>query len=227
MSAAADNGLGSKGNGVRTHEDAPRHGDPPPSGDRDRNPHDVGLLGLLAEDYRTHDGHFFEPGFMALAVHRVANARWRIKSRAARLPVTVGCRAAYTWVKWVLGIDLPYSTQVGRRVRIWHHGGMTLGARAIGDDVHIRQNTTFGVLKRDDAAGVPIIGNGVELGPGVCIVGPVTVGDGSTVGPNSLVMRDVPPGAVFVGVPARQSTLRVEPSPGAAPPGERDPSRGN
>lgn len=191
----------------------PRHGDPAPAGDRNRNPRDLGLFALIREDLRTHDNKLLEPGFAALLVHRLANARWQLRSKAARLPMTVLCRLGYTWVDLVLGIEIPYSTKVGRRVRIWHHGGIVLGARAIGDDVQIRQNTTFGVLHMGDEAGVPIIGDRVELGAGACVAGPVTVGDDSVVGPNSLVIRDLPPKSVVMGVPARQATLRVE-SPG-------------
>ena len=56
---------------------------------------------------------------------------------------------ATSWVEWTCGISLPYTVRLGRRVRIWHHSGMILHARSIGDDVHIRQNTTFGVVRRD------------------------------------------------------------------------------
>ncbi|MBI1947090.1 MAG: transferase [Deltaproteobacteria bacterium] len=193
-----------------TETSAPRHGDAAPAGDRNRNPRDLGLLALIREDFRTHGNKPLEPGFAALLVHRLANARWDLRSKAARLPVTALCRLGYTWVDLVLGIEIPYSTQVGRRVRIWHHGGIVLGARAIGDDVQIRQNTTFGVLHMGDEGGVPIIGNRVELGAGACVAGPVTVGDDSVVGPNSLVIRDLPPKSVVMGVPARQATLKVE-----------------
>jgi serine O-acetyltransferase len=96
-------------------------------------------------------------------------------------------------------------------VRIWHHGGIVLGARAIGDDVHIRHNTTMGILARQALDGKPIVGNRVDVGVGACILGPVTVGDDSVIGANSVVLRDLPPGSVVMGVPARQAALRAEP----------------
>ena len=61
---------------------------------------------------------------------------------------------------------LPYTVRLGRRVRIWHHSGMILNARSIGDDVHIRQNTTFGVVRRA-ARSIPTIGDRVDIGCGV------------------------------------------------------------
>jgi serine O-acetyltransferase len=92
---------------------------------------------------------------------------------------------------------------------------MVLGARAIGDDVHLRHNTTFGVLNRRELGGKPIIGNRVDVGVGACVLGAVTVGDDAVVGPNSVVLRDVPPGAVVMGIPARQAALRMD---GGGPP---------
>jgi serine O-acetyltransferase len=121
----------------------------------------------------------------------------------------------FTLVNWLWGIDLSYTVRLGRRVRIWHHGGMVLGARAIGDDVHIRHNTTFGVLNRRELQGKPIIGNRVDIGVGACILGAVTVGDDSVIGPNSVVLRDLPPGSVVMGIPARQAVLRMD---GGSPP---------
>jgi serine O-acetyltransferase len=125
-------------------------------------------------------------------------------------------------VSWVWGIDLSYTVRLGRRVRLWHHGGMMLGARAIGDDVHIRHNTTFGVLNRHELSAKPIIGNRVDIGVGACIVGAVTIGDDSVIGPNSVVLRHVPPGSVMMGVPARRTTLKTE---GVPTPGDEVPFR--
>jgi serine O-acetyltransferase len=192
---------------------APSHEDPLPVGDRNENPRGIGLLALLAEDYRTHDRQLLEPGFLAIAVHRLGNARMGVRFKPLRAPLTLAYGAMYRLVSWVWGIELSYTVKLGRRVRIWHHGGMVLGARVIGDDVHLRHNTTFGVLNRRELSGKPIIGNRVDIGVGACIVGAVTVGDDSVIGPNSVVLHDVPPGSVVMGVPARQANLRT-----AAPP---------
>jgi serine O-acetyltransferase len=201
-------------------EQPPSHDAPLPRGDRNQNPSGIGLLGLIAEDYRTHDRKLLEPGFLAIAVHRFGNARMGVRARLLRAPLSLVYHLAYTVVSWVWGIDLSYTVRLGRRVRIWHHGGIVLGARAIGDDVHIRHNTTFGVLNRQDLNGKPIIGNRVDIGVGACVFGPVTVGDDSVIGANSVVLRHVPPGSVVMGVPARQATLKLDgptPPPGRLP----------
>lgn len=116
-------------------------------------------------------------------------------------------RVLRAWVNGFLGIDLPYTVRLGRRVRIWHHGGMVLGARAIGDDVHIRHNTTFGVLNRREVANKPIIGNRVDIGAGACVMGAVTVGDDCVIGPNSVVLRDVEQASIVMGNPARRVSM--------------------
>jgi serine O-acetyltransferase len=198
----------------------PSHDAPLPKGDLNLNPPGIGLLALLREDYRTHDRRLLEPGFLAIAVHRLGNARMSVRPRLLRAPLTIAYHVFFTVVNVLFGIDLPYTARLGRRVRIWHHGGMVLGARAIGDDVHIRHNTTFGVLNRQEVSGKPIIGNRVDIGVGACILGPVTVGDDCVIGPNSVVLRHLPPGSVVMGVPARQAALTAG---GQAPPGTIPP----
>ena len=171
-------------------------------GSRDMNPPGVGFLALLREDLRTHDGRLFEQGFWAVATHRFGNWRMRLP-RVIRPPFTLLYRFLFKWVEWTCGITLPYTVRLGRRVRIWHHGGMILHAQSIGDDVHIRQNTTFGIARRDALHQLPVIGDRCDLGCGVVVLGPVTVGHDSVVGANAVVVKDVPPHSVAVGVPAK------------------------
>lgn len=176
------------------------------------------MLALIAEDYRTHDRMLSEPGFWVVAIHRLANARMDVKIKLLRAPLTLAYLVIERMVNWLWGIQLPCTVRLGRRVRIWHHGGTVLGARAIGDDVHIRHNTTFGVLTRSENAAKPIIGNRVDIGVGAVILGAVTVGDDAVIGPNSVVLRHVPPGTVVMGVPARQAALKAESLPAPADP---------
>ena len=170
-------------------------------GERDMNPPGMGLFALLAEDFRTHGRDLFEQGFWAVAVHRFGN--WRMSVPwLLRPPFTLLYRFLFKWVQWTCGITLPYTVLLGRRIRIWHHGGMVLHAARIGDDVHIRQNTTFGIARRDRLHELPTIEDRVDIGCGVAILGSVTVGHDSIVGANAVVLRDVPPHSVAVGIPA-------------------------
>jgi serine O-acetyltransferase len=179
--------------------------EPPPLwiGDSNGNPSGIGFWSLLREDFRIYEGNPFEQGFWAVAVHRFGNWRMGIRWRLFRAPLTLIYLCAYKFVEWTCGITLPYTTRLGRRVRIWHHSGTVLHARSIGDDVHIRHNTTFGVARRGENQAIPSIEAGVDIGCGACVLGDVTVGRGSVIGANSVVLSDVPPFSVAVGAPAR------------------------
>lgn len=176
---------------------------PLPSGEANCNPTGMGLFDLWQEDFRTHDRSLMEPGFWAVAVHRFGNWRMDIRPRLLRAPFSILYKLADTWVHWIWGIKLGYTVQLGRRVRIWHHGGMVLGARSIGDDVHIRQNTTFGIARRSQLNGKPMIGDRVDIGCGAVILGHIQIGHDSVIGANAVVTRDVPPRSVVVGVPGK------------------------
>jgi len=177
------------------------------------NPKDIGFLELLREDFQTHGQQWFEQGFWAVAVHRFGNWRMGVKPRLVRLPFSLLYAVIFKLVEWLCGITLPYTVRLGRRVRLWHHGGMILHAESIGDDVHIRHNTTFGVARIHHNEELPVIGNRVDIGCGACILGKVVVGDDAVIGANAVVIRDVPPGAVAGGVPAR--VLRAAAKPAA------------
>ena len=101
------------------------------------------------------------------------------------------------------GIMLPYTTRVGRRVKLEHFGGMILVAQTIGNDVIIRQNTTFGIAGLHDTQARPVIGNGVEIGAGAVIIGNIYIGDNTIIGANAVVTKDIPANKVAAGIPAK------------------------
>jgi serine O-acetyltransferase len=172
-------------------------------GDKNLNPPGIGLLALLWEDLRTHEGDPFEQGFWAIAVHRFGNWRMGIRPKLLRASFSIIYMIFFKFVEWSCGITLPYTVRIGRRVRIWHHGGMILHARSIGDDVHIRQNTTFGVARRGHNLEIPIIEDRVDIGCGACVLGHVTIGHDAVIGANAVVITDIPAGSTAVGIPAR------------------------
>lgn len=172
-------------------------------GDANLNPPDIGLLALLREDLRTYDHDFLEPGLWAVALHRFGNWRMGIRPRVLRVPFSLLYRFLSRFAELIGGIHLPYTVRLGRRVRIWHHGGIVLHARSIGDDVQIRQNTTFGIATRDRVRAIPIIGDRVDIGCGACVLGGVTIGHDSLIGANAVVVTDIPPHSTAVGIPAR------------------------
>jgi len=179
-----------------------------PRGSRDENPADIGLLALLREDLRTHGGRLSRPGFWAVAVHRFGNWRMGVR-KPLRAPLTLIYRAAFQAIRLGFGIDLPYDTRLGRRVRIEHHGCVVVGARSIGNDVVIRHSAILGVARRDAEDDKPTIEDGVEIGPRACVFGAVTVGAHSLVCANTVVPMDVPSHSTVLGVPGRLVDLHL------------------
>ena len=177
-------------------------------GESNANPGGVGFWALVAEDFATHGREVFSQGFWALFWHRFGNWRMGVRSRILRAPLTLLYRIFAKLCQWICGIDLPYTVRVGRRVRLEHFGGMVLVATEIGDDVTIRQNTTFGIVRTDGPHHRPIIGNGVDIGAGAVVLGAIRIGDGAMIGANAVVVRDVAPGDRVGGVPARSLTAR-------------------
>ena len=182
-------------------------GDPAPiplsRGDRNMNPPGIGFLALLREDLRNHGGTVFEQGFWAVAVHRFGNWRMGVRPKLLRAPLTILYRVMFLFVECAAGISLPYNVRLGRRVRIWHHSGIIIHARSIGDDTQIRQNTTMGIVSVDRHLEIPTVGARVDIGCGACILGGITIGDDCKIGANAVVIDDIPSGSTAVGMPAR------------------------
>ncbi|MBL1457683.1 MAG: serine acetyltransferase [Methylophaga sp.] len=183
---------------ITSHNDIPQL----PDGSRNCNPEGISFFKLIKEDFQTHERRFTQ-GFFVLVLHRFGNWRMGIKTKILRLPFTIIYKLAFPFTEIFCGIKLSYNVKVGRRVKIEHFGGMILGAREIGNDVTIRQNTTFGLSKKTELNGKPIIKNDVDIGCGVVILGHVVIGEHSVIGANAVVVKDVPPYSLVVGVPGR------------------------
>jgi serine O-acetyltransferase len=131
-----------------------------------------------------------------IVVFRLSHWLWR-----HRVPVLP--RVLYALNRILFAIALPPSVQVGRDVLFGYSGlGIVVHARAlIGDRVKIGQNVTIG--GRNGFFDVPVIEDDVVIGAGACVLGPIRIGRGARIGANAVVLKDVPPGAIAVGVPAK------------------------
>ncbi len=137
------------------------------------------------------------PGVHALAFHRVANGLWRRGwISAARFVSHVA--------RFVTGIEIHPAARIGRGVFIDHGMGIVIGETAeIGDNVNLLQGVTLGGTSTRREKRHPTLRDNVTVGSGAKIIGAITIGENSRVGAGSVVVRDVPPNAVVVGVPGR------------------------
>lgn len=159
----------------------------------------------LREDYVANGSSFSRPGFRAMIVHRIGAYGLTVRNRFGRAAVGHVHRVAHHFVRNHYGIEIHATTRIGRRCFIAHQHGIVLHPDArIGDDCKLRQGVTIGQLSgRTEREGAPVIGDRVEIGVGAVIVGPISIGDDVIVGPNAVVLRDVPAGAVVTGQPAK------------------------
>lgn len=141
----------------------------------------------------------FYPGTLALGMHRIAHWMWEGQLHFL-------ARLVNHLARFLTAIDIHPGARIGRRFFL-DHGFSVIGETAdIGDDVTIYQNVTLGGT--NPSAGVagkrhPTLKDGVVIGSGAQVLGPIIVGDGARIGANAVVTRDVVPGATMVGIPAR------------------------
>lgn len=148
------------------------------------------------------------PGLHAVWSHRLAHRLW--ERPAYRLPA----RVLSNLTRSVTGVEIHPGATIGRRFFIDHGMGVVIGETAIvGDDVMLYHDVTLGGRSLAKVKRHPTVGDRVTIGSGARVLGDVELGDDSQIGANSVVTKNVPAGAVAVGIPAQ---IR-EPVPGLTP----------
>ncbi len=137
------------------------------------------------------------PGLHALWAHRVWNALWR---RGFRFIARAGSQVT----RFYTGIEIHPGATIGRRFFIDHGMGVVIGETTeVGDDVMLYHGVTLGGRQREGGKRHPTIGNGVAVGAGAKVLGPITIGAGTVIGANAVVTRDAADDSILVGVPAK------------------------
>lgn len=157
----------------------------------------------IREDWRTYDRQLSRQGLWVMLVYRYGRWRYSIRPRWLRLPFSLAYKFLKPISEILTGIELPCEVVLGHRFRIDHFGGIVISGDAVfGDDCVIRNGVTVG-LRHAGLRGSPVIGNRVDIGAGAKLLGPIHIGDDVAIGANAVVLQDVPPNSIAVGVPAR------------------------
>ena len=106
--------------------------------------------------------------------------------------------------RFFTGIEIHPGAKIGKGLFIDHGMGVVIGETTeIGDDVMLYHGVTLGGTVKDKGKRHPTVGNGVLIGAGAKVLGPITIGDNAKIGSNAVVLKDVPPNATSVGISAR------------------------
>ena len=137
------------------------------------------------------------PGVHALLMHRVAHFLWQKR-------LFWFARFSSHLARWLTGIEIHPGASIGHRVFIDHGMGVVIGETAIiGDDCTLYHGVTLGGTSWNKGKRHPTLENGVVIGAGAKILGPITLGAGAKIGSNAVVVKDVPANATAIGKPAR------------------------
>ncbi|HYN29092.1 MAG TPA: serine O-acetyltransferase [Dermatophilaceae bacterium] len=138
------------------------------------------------------------PGLHAIWAYRLAHLLWL---RPGTKPLA---RLLMTVTRSITGVEIHPGARIGRRFFIDHGMGVVIGETAeVGDDVMLYHGVTLGGRLLAKVKRHPTVGDRVTIGAGARVLGPIQIGDDVQIGANSVVVKDVPAGAVATGIPAR------------------------
>lgn len=142
-------------------------------------------------------------GVQAVIIYRFTNLLWRYKLYWL-------ARFISTFARWVTGVEIHPGAVIGRRFFIDHGMGVVIGETAeIGDDCMMYHGVTLGGTSWDKEKRHPTLMDGVVIGAGAKILGPITLGKNVRVGSNSVVVRSVEDNQTVVGIPGRIVTKKA------------------
>ncbi|WP_234085527.1 serine O-acetyltransferase [Azonexus sp. R2A61] len=147
------------------------------------------------------------PGLHAIFAHRLAHRLWLGGWRyAARFLSFLG--------RMLTNVDIHPGATIGHRFFIDHGACVVIGETAeIGDDVTLYHGVTLGGTSWNKGKRHPTLANGVVVGAGAKILGPIVIGERVRVGANSVVVKDVPADRTVVGIPGRVVDTRIARAP--------------
>ena len=143
-------------------------------------------------------------GVQAVLFYRLTHFLWRYRLYWL-------ARFISTFARWVTGIEIHPGAVIGRRFFIDHGMGVVIGETSIiGDDCMLYHGVTLGGTTWDKVKRHPTLKNGVVIGAGAKILGPIILGENVRVGSNSVVVRSIDDNETVVGIPGRIVRKKAE-----------------
>lgn len=144
------------------------------------------------------------PGLHAIWFHRLSHRLWKLRLYWL-------ARFISTLARWFTGVEIHPGAKIGRRFFIDHGMGVVIGETAeIGDDVTLYHGVTLGGTSWNGGKRHPTLGNGVVIGAGAKVLGPLMIGEQARIGSNAVVVKDVPANTTVTGIPARVASSRKD-----------------
>jgi putative colanic acid biosynthesis acetyltransferase WcaB len=162
----------------------------------------MSIFSYLIQDQKNNRGNL--KGKIVLFMFRLAQLANRNYALAVLMCLYLGFY--HVFVEWFLGIELPRKTTIGKGLIIYHGQALVVNQGVkIGENCTLRNSTTIGhkILKDQTLSACPIIGDYVDIGANVCIIGPITIGNNVKIGAGCVVVKSIPDNCVVVGNPAR------------------------
>lgn len=134
-------------------------------------------------------------------------AQWVVKNKALKVlffPYLIFYRVV---IEWFMCVELSWKTEIGSGFSIWHGSGLVIHpATKFGKNCTVRQCTTFGVKQDENGAfgeNAPVVGDNVDVGCNVVVIGSLKIGDNVKIGAGSVVVKNIPDNCTVVGNPAK------------------------
>lgn len=169
----------------------------------------MGFFSYIFQDWRANRGNV--KGRLVLTMFRLVNAiNTYTLTKIIFFPYLMFYRF---FVEWTLGVELPRKLTIGRNFVFYHGQGLVVNNKVvIGDNCVLRNGVVIGHKKLGNGSlsACPRLGNNVDVGANVCIIGDIVIGNNVTIGAGAVVVKSIPDNSVAVGNPARVLNNRVE-----------------
>ena len=166
----------------------------------------MGFFSFIFQDWKANKGN--TKGRMITLFFRIAS--YSSRNRFLRI-IFFPYRVWYKlFVEWMMTVELPSRLQIGKGFQVFHGQALVINDQVrIGENVTVRHSTTMG--NKAAGSGYPVIGNNVNIGSNVCILGDITIGDNVIIGAGSIVVKSVPSGVIVAGNPAKVINRILDP----------------